>query len=271
LQRQKYRKDTQSKLVIGIVAVFVFGLLGFPIYQNFFKIPTPTPLTTPTATTQTQATVQPASPNDHSRSLTSGTPGSLIANPRASKVDYKQLEDFLAAKNWKQADKETLAVMLKVAGREKESWLDDQSIKNFSCSDLRTIDQLWIKYSNDRFGFSVQKRIWESIGKDYGKFGDRVGWRVNETWIANYDVTYNTLAREGHLPTISDRFISQIAPDNATPNSTTLLAQIQRDTQSALNTLNAEARKQEGIIAQKNNTITIISSLSSRLKTCNIQ
>ncbi len=33
-----------------------------------------------------------------------------------------------------------------------------------TCEDLRTIDQLWVKYSNGRFGFSVQKRIWHSIG-----------------------------------------------------------------------------------------------------------
>ncbi|NJL62394.1 MAG: hypothetical protein HC903_11840, partial [Methylacidiphilales bacterium] len=77
LQRQRHRKDTQSKVVIGIAAVFVFGLLGFPIYQNFFKIPTPTPSTTPTAATQTQATVQPGSPKDDSSPLTSITPTPL--------------------------------------------------------------------------------------------------------------------------------------------------------------------------------------------------
>uniref|UniRef100_A0A0C1NM16 GUN4-like domain-containing protein n=1 Tax=Tolypothrix bouteillei VB521301 TaxID=1479485 RepID=A0A0C1NM16_9CYAN len=67
--------------------------------------------------------------------------------------------------------------MLKAALREKQGWLNDESIKNFPCTDLRTIDQLWVKYTNGRFGFSVQKRIWFSVGKDYGKFAVSVGWR----------------------------------------------------------------------------------------------
>lgn len=132
-------------------------------------------------------------------------------------IDYTKLRDLLAAGKWKDADQETLAVMLKAAGREQEGWFLIESIENFPCTDLRTIDQLWVKYSNGRFGFSVQKRIWESVGKDYGKFGDRVGWREMRTkqgtkdglkqetqhqleWIL-YELTYDTSAPEGHLPT----------------------------------------------------------------------
>ncbi len=136
-------------------------------------------------------------------------------------VNYTKLRDLLKAGQWKEADEETLAVMLKVAGRETEGWLNVESIENFPCTDLRTIDQLWVKYSNGRFGFSVQKRIWESVGKDYEKFGDAIGWRreieeeiekgwwmnkkkervKRKTWISRMDeVTYNTKAPLGHLP-----------------------------------------------------------------------
>jgi hypothetical protein len=116
-------------------------------------------------------------------------------------VDYRRLRDLLRAGNWKQADQETLAVMLKAAGREQENWLSSESIENFPCTDLRTIDQLWVKYSGGRFGFSVQKRIWESVGKDEKKFGDRVGWRRNNKWLYyNVHLTFNTNAPEGHLP-----------------------------------------------------------------------
>jgi len=79
-------------------------------------------------------------------------------------MDYINLRNLLAAKKWKEADEETLRVMLKVAGREKEGWLNEESIEKFPCEDLRTIDQLWVKYSNGRFGFSVQKRIYQSLG-----------------------------------------------------------------------------------------------------------
>ncbi|NMF67536.1 GUN4 domain-containing protein, partial [Brasilonema octagenarum] len=70
-----------------------------------------------------------------------------------AKMNYTQLRDLLAAGNWKQADEETARVMLAVAGREKQGWLDVKHIDNFPCLDLRTIDQLWVKYSNGRFGF----------------------------------------------------------------------------------------------------------------------
>lgn len=94
--------------------------------------------------------------------------------------------------------------MLKAAGREEEDWLSSDSIESFPCTDLRTIDQLWVKYSNGRFGFSVQKRIWESVGKDYEKFGDRVGWRkgmfFNKEWVYYNELTFSLQAPQGHLP-----------------------------------------------------------------------
>ena len=98
-------------------------------------------------------------------------------------VDYTRLRDLLAAGKWKEADQETREVMLKAARREEEGWFTIESIENFPCDDLRTIDLLWVKYSQGRFGFSVQKKIWlECGGKVYDeriteyKLGDRVGW-----------------------------------------------------------------------------------------------
>lgn len=79
-------------------------------------------------------------------------------------IDYTRLRDLLKAGEWKEADRETLVVMLKAANREQEGYLNTESVKHFPCVDLHTIDQLWIKYSNGQLGFSVQKEIWLSIG-----------------------------------------------------------------------------------------------------------
>ncbi|MEH1841792.1 MAG: GUN4 domain-containing protein [Nostoc sp.] len=122
-------------------------------------------------------------------------------------VDYTKLRDLLAEQKWKEADKETLAVMLKVTGREKDGWLDYKSIENFPYKDLHTIDQLWVKYSDGRFGFSVQKRIWESVDENYKEFGELVGWRYGRgilgNWLKYSDVTFNIYyAPEGHLPIV---------------------------------------------------------------------
>jgi hypothetical protein len=107
---------------------------------------------------------------------------------------------LLAAGKWKEADEETLAMMVKAAGRETEGYLDYESIKNFPCTDLRTIDQLWVKYSKGLFGFSVQKRIYESAGKDYEKFSYRVGWRQWGGWLSYSQFTFSLNAPKGHLP-----------------------------------------------------------------------
>jgi hypothetical protein len=63
---------------------------------------------------------------------------------------------LLKSKEWGKADVLTAKLLLIVANREKEGWLDEDSIKIFPCKDLRTIDQLWIHYSDGVFGFSVQ-------------------------------------------------------------------------------------------------------------------
>ncbi|MEG4858022.1 serine/threonine-protein kinase [Microcoleus sp. K1-B6] len=133
----------------------------------------------------------------------------------AQGVDYTCLRDLLAAGEWKEADRETFKVMLKAARREKEGWFDTNSIENFPGDDLRTIDQLWVKYSQGRFGFSVQKKIWLEIGGkvDYDtecKLGDRVGWRKRRKgrkgWLEYDDLTFNLEAPRGHLPSCARVF-----------------------------------------------------------------
>ncbi|MEG4110159.1 serine/threonine-protein kinase [Microcoleus sp. S13_C5] len=126
-------------------------------------------------------------------------------------MDYiNLLRNLLAAKKWKDADGVTFTLMLKVADREKEGRLDTESIDKFPCEDLRIIDQLWVEYSNGRFGFSVQKRIYQSLGgtREYNwevwkKFGDKIGWIKNNRWLCYNDLTFSDLAVQAHLPCIA--------------------------------------------------------------------
>ncbi len=72
---------------------------------------------------------------------------------------------------------------------------------------IKIIDRLWVKYSNGRFGFSLQKRIWRSIcGKSDGNYNtyisfvEQVGWGVNEHWLSWFDLNFTINAPVGHLP-----------------------------------------------------------------------
>ncbi|NES05205.1 MAG: GUN4 domain-containing protein [Okeania sp. SIO2F4] len=108
----------------------------------------------------------------------------------AKGVDYTKLRNLLAEGKWTEADFETYRVMVKVAGRESEEWLRAEDVENFSCQDLGTIDKLWVEYSNGKFGYSVQKQIYQSLGGTKKRnqqvwiaFADQVGWRKDGKWL----------------------------------------------------------------------------------------
>ncbi len=122
-------------------------------------------------------------------------------------VNYTRLRELLKAGQWQEADSETTMLMLGIAEREAEGWLREEDIEKFPCADLLTIDQLWVKYSNRRFGFSVQKDIWQSVGgmknadyEVYYSFGKRIEWRDRGLWLYHSELTFDTWAPVGHLP-----------------------------------------------------------------------
>ncbi|MFM6243679.1 MAG: GUN4 domain-containing protein [Dolichospermum sp.] len=128
-------------------------------------------------------------------------------------MDYSKLRDLLKAGKWKEADRETRRVMLCVGEREGSGWLNVESIDNFPCEDLSIIDKLWVKYSDGRFGFSVQKRIYQGLGgtRQYNEdiwreFGDKVGWRKGGSWLYYEEIYYfyydKKAPEKGHLPVV---------------------------------------------------------------------
>ena len=97
---------------------------------------------------------------------------------------YAELENSLNREkpNWREADIKTDRLMLFIANREKERYLDIPQLEKFSCPDLKRMDKLWVKNSNNNFGFSVQKEIWV-------KAGNRLGIKLrdwNNSDVANY-------------------------------------------------------------------------------------
>jgi eukaryotic-like serine/threonine-protein kinase len=129
--------------------------------------------------------------------------------PISNAANYTKLRDLLKAGNWKEADEETLRVMCQVAKREKEGWLRIEDIKQFPCADLKAIDQLWVKYSDGKFGFSIQKKIWQECGSpmddkdDWETFRNRVGWRKKGDWVYDFDLIFSTEAPVAHLPVLA--------------------------------------------------------------------
>lgn len=120
---------------------------------------------------------------------------------------HRNLKNFLEQGMWQQADLETTVMMLKLANRTDQGSLSELDINNFDCEKLQIINNLWLKNSNGRFGFSVQKQIWQAVSNTsepdwdaWCRFGESVGWYVNEKWLYWNDVTFNLKAPAGHLP-----------------------------------------------------------------------
>lgn len=57
-----------------------------------------------------------------------------------------------------------------------------RGVNNVPLVDLYTIDQMWMKYSDGKYGFSIQKKIWENVSYQRNEidafwiFCDQVGW-----------------------------------------------------------------------------------------------
>lgn len=140
--------------------------------------------------------------------------GELVSE---SGIDYTRLSELLASQSWKTADHETYMKILEFTGQKKDGYIKEEDLLNLPISDIRIIDHLWSKYSNDNFGFSAQRaeyiRLDNTIGgtipseATWEDFGLSVGWRHSITLFreADYWKSYDELkfelpARKGLLP-----------------------------------------------------------------------
>jgi len=148
----------------------------------------------------------------HQPHLTESTIEFEIEKPVEVFINSEKLEKLLKLGKLKEADHETKRLLLELAGREKEGWLLPEDVKRFPPQALSVIDQLWIKNSNGRFGFSVQSKIWRKLGCNSSddmstqiisenRFGQSVGWRKGSTWLSAWDsFNYDVQAPQGSLP-----------------------------------------------------------------------
>jgi serine/threonine protein kinase len=115
-------------------------------------------------------------------------------------LDCTNLRDHLAAQDWSAADRET-ATLICTATQTSGRYLHGRELEGLAADDLVMIDRLWREASGDRFGWSVQQRIYREGGGDYAQFCARVGWPLaveRAAWTEPWQ--YRASAPEGHLP-----------------------------------------------------------------------
>ncbi|EFJ46499.1 hypothetical protein VOLCADRAFT_75357 [Volvox carteri f. nagariensis] len=120
-------------------------------------------------------------------------------------MDYTALRNHLADGDFRKAEDETRALLIKLAGEGaiKRNWVYFTEVKNISVADFQTLDSLWKAASNGKFGYSVQKEIWNQNSKRWPKFFKQIDWTTGENnnyrkWPMEFN--YSLDAPRGHLP-----------------------------------------------------------------------
>ncbi|MBD1873763.1 GUN4 N-terminal ARM-like repeat domain-containing protein [Nodosilinea sp. FACHB-131] len=130
-------------------------------------------------------------------------PQGRLETPTEQGVDYGSLQELLVQQDFEEADRLTLAKLCELAGPTavKRKWVYFTEVEQFPVMDLRTIDQLWLIYSEGKFGFSVQRRLWLSLGQNWDKFWPRIAWKDDNIWTRYPGgFVWDLSAPDGHLP-----------------------------------------------------------------------
>lgn len=131
-------------------------------------------------------------------------PEGVVSLSSAKGIDYQVIQDKLMEEEFLEADLLTIQKMCELAGESamKRKWLYFTEVERFPDEDLLTIDLLWRVYSGGKFGFSVQRKLWLSLGKNFNLLWDKIAWRNGRTWTRYPgEFIWNLEAPQGHLPT----------------------------------------------------------------------
>lgn len=129
-------------------------------------------------------------------------------------VDYVPLATMLATGDYFAADQFTRDNLIKIGGDGPTSrgfvyWTEVSGLPE---TDLCTMERLWLLFSRGKFGYSVQKRIWDVEGRDFDRFIRRIGWTKIEEgvgerklkWFGKSEFIYELdKGPQGHLPLTS--------------------------------------------------------------------
>ena len=130
-------------------------------------------------------------------------------------INYEPLMEQLRTGDFKTADQTTRDVLIEMAGAEatKRGYVYWTEAKVLPKEDLATVENLWLHYSDGKFGYTVQKNAWRLQKGVFDKFCDKIGWTVRDEftdamrkrrWFGDSEFFYTLKeAPKGHLPLTS--------------------------------------------------------------------
>ncbi len=135
--------------------------------------------------------------------LAANFPNGVVPLKSERDIDYQPLQQLLARQDFQGADILTIQKLCELAGEAavQRKWLYFTEVESFPSTDLYTLDRLWLINSEGKFGFSVQRKIWLSVGKDFAQLWSKIGWKSDNNWTRYpQEFTWSLDAPQGHLP-----------------------------------------------------------------------
>ena len=135
--------------------------------------------------------------------LQANFPTGVVPLRSDSSIDYTPLQQLLVLQEFQEADRLTLDKLCELVGETASArkWLYFTQVESLPVADLQTINMLWKVHSEGRFGFSVQREIWQASGKNWDKLWPLIGWKKGNNWTRYpQEFIWDLSAPRGHLP-----------------------------------------------------------------------
>jgi GUN4-like len=130
-------------------------------------------------------------------------------------AEFSKLDQLLISRQWRDANDETKRLIIHFlphTGNQinPPDLLDEEAIAIYPCQVLREIDRFWLRHSQNRFGYSIQNKIWSDLGGTFDmkkfddsqqsdlwfKFRKQIGWQTG----FQTDAAISSTAPIGYLP-----------------------------------------------------------------------
>jgi GUN4-like/ARM-like repeat domain, GUN4-N terminal len=118
-------------------------------------------------------------------------------------IDYQPLQKLLVEQDWLAADRLNNIKLCEIAGPAAvaRKWVYFTDVISFPVADLRTLNALWMAHSEGKFGYSVQREIWLTVGQSWDKLWPKLNWKDGNAWTRYPgEFVWNLSAPRGHLP-----------------------------------------------------------------------
>ena len=174
--------------VIGAITALILGLKEAGLIGA--KDPPISPTNSPTPTSISPTPSPEGSASNY-----------LITLSNGNLISLEQLYLYLQKQDFQNANKETEILLFKISNLsgDKRRFEKGDSQK-IDCQGLKSIDTIWKKYSNNKFGLSTQKDMFLDV-QTWEKFTKNVGWQRDGKFLEDRSqLTYNLSAPRGHLP-----------------------------------------------------------------------